>query len=187
MSLLRERAIAVSFESTLSDLSPAAARAWLVIVTSCDSDAELNAFVSQPRAERGTDRIPIAVTVNAISRSAANRRGSALSVGSLAGRGRVAIVGTVIGTAVSRALRTGDPVSPDRMAANVVRAPERWSRSHRVRVPEAAPHPDVDQRTRPLGPEPQRTAPLRSDASGSCQRRAASSATRASVPRSRRL
>ena len=53
MSLLRERAIADSRESTLSDFRPAAARDWLVRLTSFDSDAELKVLSLQARVERG--------------------------------------------------------------------------------------------------------------------------------------
>src|SRR5689334_11405676 len=77
MSLLRQRAIAVSFESTLSALSPAAARAWFVRLTSWASEPELKALTSQASVVRGVPSRPIAVRANATRTRSANRRAAA--------------------------------------------------------------------------------------------------------------
>src|SRR6478735_694424 len=76
MSLLRQRATEVSRESTLSERSPALARARLVSDTRADSDDELNAPASQPSADDGwasatTDDRPKTSTIaSAIRRGA---------------------------------------------------------------------------------------------------------------------
>src|SRR5215213_3396197 len=77
MSLLRQRAIEVSLESTFSARRPAAARAWFVRLTSFDSEAELNEFAAQPSAVGGTARTPTEVRTNATNVRTAKRRGSA--------------------------------------------------------------------------------------------------------------
>src|SRR5690242_3442255 len=74
MSLLRQRAMAVSFESTLRERSPRAARAWFVRLMSFASDAELRAFASQASVARGAARSPAADSRNATAVSAAMRR-----------------------------------------------------------------------------------------------------------------
>src|SRR5881392_3045369 len=91
MSLLRQRAMAVSLESTLSERSPFAARAWFVRLTSCDSEAELKLLTSQASVARGVASRPIEVSRKAIAIITAARRGSA--------RGRVALVAPDIGGA----------------------------------------------------------------------------------------
>src|SRR3954454_14937343 len=76
MSLLRDRAIEVSFASSFSVRRPAAARAWFVRLTSCDSEAELNSLALQARVERGAARTPREVRAKAIATNVARRRGS---------------------------------------------------------------------------------------------------------------
>src|SRR5258705_3690556 len=65
MSLLRERAIAVSVESTLRDFRPAAARDWFVSATSCFSDAELKALTLQAFVGPAVARRPTVVIAKA--------------------------------------------------------------------------------------------------------------------------
>src|SRR6266545_4010140 len=64
MSLLRQRAIEVSAESTFSDRRPAFALDWFVRAMSCCSEAELNVPELQARVEAGATRIPIEVRAN---------------------------------------------------------------------------------------------------------------------------
>src|ERR687889_437824 len=110
MSLLRQRAIAVSFESTFNDFRPADARAWLVRLTSFDSDAELNVLGSHAAAWRGLAIRPIEVRTNATRTIATARRGAPGTVaGSLARDGRTA-VDSLIGGLVSCGHREGSPV-----------------------------------------------------------------------------
>src|SRR5258705_9868881 len=97
MSLLRERAIAVSFESTLRALRPAAARAWFVRLTSFDSDVELKLFTSQANVVRGAASSPTDVRMNAIATIATTRRGSPRTVAGRLRAGPGAAARTVIG------------------------------------------------------------------------------------------
>src|SRR6476469_2375322 len=111
MSLLRERAIDVSVESTLRERRPAEARAWFVRLTSCDSDAELNALMSQARVVRGAASRPTEVRPNAravIRRT--RRRPAGRAVRRSATRGR-AVGARVIGGAVPFGGRMGSPVA----------------------------------------------------------------------------
>src|SRR5215212_1879444 len=89
MSLLRPRAIEVSFESTLSERRPAAARAWFVRLMSFDSDAELNVFASQARVEWGAANRPSAVIAKATAVIVAKRVGSLNQRRTSARRGRM--------------------------------------------------------------------------------------------------
>src|SRR6188474_407179 len=73
MSLLRQRAIDVSVESTLSARSPAEARDLLVRLTSCFSDDELYEPASHARTGRGTASRPIEVIAKAIASRIARR------------------------------------------------------------------------------------------------------------------
>ena len=77
MSLLRQRAIEVRVESTLSALSPAAARDWFVSATSCFSDVELYWPELQASVGPGATSRPIAVIANARATISAKRRGVA--------------------------------------------------------------------------------------------------------------
>src|SRR5687768_14012498 len=77
MSLLRDRAIEVRVESTLSDLRPAAARDWLVRATSCLSDVVLYWPELHASVGRGATSRPTAVIANARATSSAKRRGVA--------------------------------------------------------------------------------------------------------------
>src|SRR5258706_3804430 len=113
MSLLRERAIAVSLASTLRDLRPAAARAWLVRLTSVDSEPELKLFASQASAVRGGASRPTEVRRNARAVITAKRRGSAWKKARTSRCGRRAADWTVIGGAVSCRRREGSPVCFD--------------------------------------------------------------------------
>src|SRR4029079_6150278 len=91
MSLLRQRATEVSRESTLSERSPALARARLVRLTRVDSDDELNDPASQPRAEDGwasatTDDRPKTSTIaRAIRRGAEDAASSSRAGGTVRG------------------------------------------------------------------------------------------------------
>ena len=76
MSLLRDRAMAVSFASTLSAFRPAAARDWFVRATSCFSDEELNVFELQAFVGPAATSRPTEVTTNANSVASVTRRGS---------------------------------------------------------------------------------------------------------------
>src|SRR2546426_2545133 len=67
MSLLRQRAMEVSAESTLRAGSPRLVRAWLVRATSCDSAAELKELASQPSARPGAAKRPRALSTNAMA------------------------------------------------------------------------------------------------------------------------
>src|SRR5689334_9300180 len=80
MSLLRQRAIEVSVESTLRERRPADARAWFVRLTSCDSEAELKLLASHASVVAGTARMPTDVAANATTSIAAKRRGARSAV-----------------------------------------------------------------------------------------------------------
>src|SRR5690349_20627290 len=97
MSLLRHRAMDVIAESTLSALSPGAARAWFVSLTSCDSEPELNAFTSQPSVVRGDARSPIEVSVNAARIRSSSRRGAGATVEDAVRAGRTAVASSIDG------------------------------------------------------------------------------------------
>src|SRR5262245_26944853 len=73
MSLLRQRAIEVSVESTFSARSPAEARDWFVRLTSFFSDDEPYEPASQASAVRGTARTPTDVTAKANASPIARR------------------------------------------------------------------------------------------------------------------
>src|SRR5258705_4010844 len=97
MSLLRDRAIAVSLASTLRALRPCCARARFVSVTSVDSDAELKLLLSQANDARGVASSPTDVRMNAIASITAKRRGSARSIERSSRDGRRAADWTIIG------------------------------------------------------------------------------------------
>src|SRR5215208_1141751 len=99
MSLLRDRAIAVSFESTRRARRPADARDLFVSDTSSRSEAELNVFALQPRAGLGATRSPTAVTANATRIRATKRRGS---------RSRCWLAGAKVIRCISRAVAGGE-------------------------------------------------------------------------------
>src|SRR5258705_3846210 len=149
MSLLRDRAIAVSLESTLRTLRPCCARARFVSVTSVDSAAELKLLLSQANDVRGVASSPTDVRMNAIASITAKRRGSAWSIERSSRDGRRAADWTIIGGSVSCGHRLGVRCVDPR-PNGVVQTAVRWSRSHRARVPERAPlcdapppvHPD---------------------------------------------
>src|SRR3954454_7067870 len=86
MSLLRQRAMAVSLESTLRERSPFAARAWFVRLTSCDSEPELKLLTSQASVARGVASTPIEVNRKATAIITAARRGSATGRAAWGGR-----------------------------------------------------------------------------------------------------
>ncbi len=71
MSLLRQRATDVSVESTLSALSPAAARLWLVSATSCFSEADEYAPSDQASVAAGAASVKTDVARNATAMSRA--------------------------------------------------------------------------------------------------------------------
>ena len=97
MSLLRQRATEVSRESTLSERSPALARARLVRLTRADSDDELNAPASQPRADDGWARAKTDDTPNTSTIAIAIRRGDE----AVASSSRTARPGRVVDPTVS--------------------------------------------------------------------------------------
>src|SRR6185369_5761900 len=107
MSLLRQRAIAVSFESTLRGLRPAAARAWFVRRTRVASEVELKLLTLQASVVRGAASNPADDRRNAIAVIAANRRGSARKEARRPRVGRRAADWTVIGSEVSCGHRLG--------------------------------------------------------------------------------
>jgi len=92
MSLLRQRAMLVSAESTMSDLRPADARLWLVSATSSRSEAALAAPASQAKTETGAMSNPTEVKPKARRTNAASRRGAS----SRRGRPRGALLGRVV-------------------------------------------------------------------------------------------
>src|SRR5436190_17534752 len=110
MSLLRQRAIETSVESTLSAFSPAEARAWFVSVTSCDSDDELKLLMSQASADRGVARIPTEVRTNATAVTMTSRRESPTKLARKDGREGRGTLGTIIGGLVSCGHRVGGSV-----------------------------------------------------------------------------
>src|SRR5438034_4088222 len=73
MSLLRQRAIDVSAESTFSAGRPLLARAWFVSVMSSDSSAGLNVFADQPKTCPGVANTPSVLSANAAATSAPER------------------------------------------------------------------------------------------------------------------
>src|SRR5215212_3707964 len=114
MSLLRQRAMAVSFESTFRALNPADARAWFVRLTSLDSEAELKLLTSQANVVLGAANSPTAVRAKATAVTMANRRGSDSKVRSSSGARRAGSAWAVIGGQVSCGRQVGSPVSFDR-------------------------------------------------------------------------
>ena len=74
MSLLRQRAMERSAESTLRALRPAAARLWLVSATSSFSEAALNAFSLQAAAGDGAARLKTEVIAKTSATAPAMRR-----------------------------------------------------------------------------------------------------------------
>src|SRR6478752_3261861 len=97
MSLLRQRATEVRRESTLSERSPALARARLVRDTSCDSDEELKAPASQPRVGGGAASATMDVAAKTSTIAMAVRRGEDAVASSL----RTARPGPVVDPTVS--------------------------------------------------------------------------------------
>src|SRR6266850_4721478 len=93
MSLLRQRAIEASLESTFRALRPAAARAWFVRLTSWASEPELNALTSHAKVARGAASNPTEVRAKASIVMTARRRG--LAVGAI--RKRVRALGRAAG------------------------------------------------------------------------------------------
>src|SRR6476660_1354848 len=119
MSLLRERAIDVSRESTLSARRPAEARAWLVNRTRSASDDESKLLTDQANVVRGAASSPTDVRMKAIAIIATKRLGSARSAGKPRG-GREAASGIIIGGSISCRHRLGSPVSHDPRPRQVV-------------------------------------------------------------------
>ena len=74
MSLLRQRAMDRSVESTLSALRPAAARLWFVSATRSFSDAALKAPSAQAAAGDGAARLNTEVTAKTNATAVAMRR-----------------------------------------------------------------------------------------------------------------
>src|SRR5690348_12897609 len=74
MSLLRQRATDRRVESTLSDRSPALARARLVRATRSDSDDELYELTSHASVAAGAARVTTEVTANSTATATASRR-----------------------------------------------------------------------------------------------------------------
>src|SRR5215208_829857 len=81
MSLLRQRAIEVNVESTLSVLRPALARLRLVSAISSASDPESNAFGSKARLAAGAASAATDVKANSAATARGNRRGRWAAVG----------------------------------------------------------------------------------------------------------